>query len=219
MKQDFTSITVLLDCSGSMNHLATDTIGSFNTFVKEQKAFPGEVAFTLCRFNTQSDVVHDFKKLASVPDLTTEDYCPSGSTALLDAMGEAIESVGSKLSALPEEERPSKVLFLIITDGQENASRHFSATKIKEMVKHQEDVYSWNFVFMGANIDSLKEGTNIGLRGVNTMNYIPSAAGTKKLYSTMSKSTQTYRSSNIGGKVDFFNQDANVASPVDPKSK
>ena len=137
MKQDFTSINVIMDASGSMSHLTNDTIGSFNTFLAEQKVVPGEAVITLCRFNTESTLLHDFVKLASVPDLTERAYAPSGGTALLDAMGTTINSVGAKLAALPEDQRPSKVLFLVITDGHENSSYFFSAAQIKQMVTHQ----------------------------------------------------------------------------------
>lgn len=203
-KENFTSINVIIDASGSMAHLSHDTIGNFNTFLKEQKDFPGEAVFTLCTFNTDYRLPHDFVKIASVPNLDSKAYIPQGGTALLDAMGTTIDSVGRKLAALPEDERPSKVIFLIITDGHENSSHRYSAEQIKSMVEHQKDVYSWEFVFMGANIDAISTGTNLGISAHNTLNYAATAAGTHELYSTISSSMNNYRASN-SSRADFFN--------------
>lgn len=203
-KENFTSINVIVDASGSMSHLTHDTIGNFNTFLKEQKEFPGEAAFTLCTFNTDYRLAHDFVKIASVPNLDGITYRPEGGTALLDAMGTTIDSIGKKLAAMPEEERPSKVIFLIITDGHENSSRRYTAAQIKEKVEHQKDTYSWEFVFMGANIDAIAAGTNLGISMQNTMNYAATAAGTADLYKSISSNMSGYRGSN-SSRADFFN--------------
>lgn len=205
MKENFTSINVIIDASGSMHNLTNDTIGSFNSFLKEQKAVPSEAAFTLCTFNTNYNLVHDFAKLGAVPNLSPETYAPSGGTALLDAVGTTIDSVGKKLSAMPESERPSKVIFLIITDGQENSSREYSASTIKNMVEHQKNVYNWEFVFMGANIDAIAAGANLGVDVRNTMNYAATPIGTRNLYKSVSENMKSYRSA-TPAKVDFFNQ-------------
>jgi uncharacterized protein YegL len=204
-KKNFTSINVIVDASGSMAHLTHDTIGNFNTFLQEQKAFPGEAVFTLCTFNTDYQLPHDFVKIAGVPNLDSKTYMPQGGTALLDAVGTTIDSVGKKLSAMPENDRPSKVIFLIITDGHENASKRYSAEQVKSMVEHQKDVYNWEFVFMGANIDAIAAGTNLGISMQNTLNYAPTAAGTHQLYRSISDNMSTYRSSN-SSRADFFNQ-------------
>lgn len=211
-KENFTSINVIIDQSGSMGHLQADTIGSFNTFVKEQKAEPGEVAFTLCTFNTDYRLVHDFVKLGSVPDLDEKTYRPNGGTALLDAMGTTINSVGARLAAMPEDERPSKVLFLVITDGQENSSRTFSKTQIKDMVEHQRGKYQWEFVFMGANIDAIAEGASLGISMQNSLNYDATVGGTHKLYESVSRSVSSYRGG-ASKQVDFFNQQG-TTTPV-----
>lgn len=208
-KENFTSINVIIDASGSMSHLAHDTIGNFNTFLKDQKAFPGEAAFTLCTFNTDYHLVHDFVKIASVSDLDGLSYVPRGGTALLDAMGTTMQSVGQKLAALPEEERPSKVIFLVITDGHENSSHRFSPEQIKEMVEHQKDVYSWEFVFMGANIDAIATGAGLGISINNTLNYAPTSAGTQDLYRSISENMTAYRSSD-SSRASFFDQTSNV---------
>jgi uncharacterized protein YegL len=204
-KENFTSINVIVDASGSMAGLTTDTIGNFNTFLKEQKEYPGEAVFTLCTFNTDYRLPHDFVKIASVPNLSNKTYNPQGGTALLDAMGTTIESVGRKLAAMPEDERPSKVIFLIITDGHENSSKRFTAEQIKSMVEHQKDVYSWEFVFMGANIDAIGTGTSLGISAMNSLNYSADSVGTHQLYKSISENMSTYRGS-TSSRADFFNQ-------------
>lgn len=204
-KENFTSINVIIDRSGSMSHLASDTIGSFNTFLADQKIVPGEAAFTLCTFNTDYSLVHDFIKLATVPDLNEVTYRPSGGTSLLDALGTTINSVGQKLAAMAEDDRPSKVIFLVITDGQENSSRLFDRAQIRSMVEHQQSAYNWEFVFMGANVDSFSEGTSLGIAGRNSVNYEATRGGTAKLYGAVSDSLRTYRISE-NSQVDFFNQ-------------
>lgn len=204
MKENFTSITVILDKSGSMWHLASDTIGGFNQFLKEQKETPGEAILTLCTFDTDYHLIHECKALNDVPNLDDKTYVPNGGTALLDALGSTIDSVGKQLSSMKEEERPSKVVFLIITDGQENSSKHYTADKVREMVSHQQEKYNWSFVFMGANIDAFSEGTAIGISLNNTMNYSATQDGTRYLYNNVSHSLKNYRSSKSVDSNDFF---------------
>jgi Mg-chelatase subunit ChlD len=205
-KENFTSINIIIDSSGSMSNLRMDTIGSFNSFLKDQKAFPGEVIFTLCTFSDDYRLVYDFENIHNVPDLSVDSYCPGGNTALLDAIGTTIDEVGRKLAAMPETERPSKVLFLIITDGQENASHRYAADQIKSMVEHQRSVYSWEFVFMGANIDAITSAVNLGISYQNSLNYSATKDGTHQLYATLSESTKRYRSSKSSVSQNFFNQ-------------
>ena len=214
-KENFTSINVIVDASGSMAGLTHDTIGNFNTFLKEQKEFPGEAVFTLCTFNTDYRLPHDFVKIASVPDLSSKTYVPQGGTALLDAMGTTIESVGRKLAGMPEDERPSKVIFLIITDGHENSSRRFTAEQVKAMVEHQKNVYSWEFVFMGANIDAIGTGTSLGIDARNSLNYSADSVGTRQLYKSISENMSSYRGSN-SSRADFFNQTQQGVGSVTP---
>lgn len=202
-KANFTSINVIIDESGSMGGLTTDTIGGFNQFLSEQKVVPGDAVLTLCTFNDDYRLVHEFSPLTGIPDLDGKTYRPGGSTALLDAMGTTINSVGSKLAGMPEDERPSKVIFLIITDGQENASKRFTRAQVKSMVEHQKDVYSWEFVFMGANIDSIAEGTALGITMQNTMDYDATPAGTRGLYQDVSKNLSSYRASR-SSRANFF---------------
>lgn len=211
-RENFTSVNVIIDRSGSMEGLTHDTIGGFNTFVSDQKNVPGDVSFTLCLFNTDYNVVHDSVPLASVPNLTAETYRANGYTALYDALGATIHNVGVKLAALPEEERPSKVIFLVITDGEDNRSKEYTLEQVRSMVTHQREKYSWEFVFMGANIDAIKAGTSLGVAAVNSVSYSASSIGTRRLYGAVSQSLGSYRVSS-NQQVDFFNQDG--ADPVD----
>jgi hypothetical protein len=216
-KPNFTSINVLIDRSGSMQHLTNDTIGGFNSFLQEQKEVPGEAILSLCLFDTSSQTIHDCLPLALVPDLDKATYRPGGGTALLDALGAVINSTGARLAAMNEEDRPSKVIFLLITDGQENSSTEFAIERIKDMVTHQREVYSWEFVFMGANIDSISAGTSLGISVANSLNYTASSVGTKGLYANVSASLRSYRSGN-SSQVDFFNQPpvvVDIQPPVD----
>lgn len=215
-KPNFTSINVLLDRSGSMKSLVKDTIGGFNQFLEDQKATPGEAMFSLGLFDDKFDSVYDAVPLDQVQPLTDKVYFARGYTSLLDAVGTSINALGVKLAAMPEEERPSKVIFLIVTDGKENSSKEFAIEQIKEMASHQRDVYSWEFVFMGANIDSFDTGTSLGFAGANTLNYTASPAGTRRLYKDVSKGLRSYRISAQSSKVNFFDQDSDQKVDADP---
>ena len=192
MKENFTSINVVIDKSGSMGHLVSDTIGGFNKFLADQKAAPGTASFCRCLFSGENEIVQ-FNDINEVQELNEETYITGGGTALLDALGKTINQVGERLAALPEEERPSKVIVVVITDGQENSSTKFSKNQIKEMISHQEEKYNWSFVFMGANMDSVGEGATIGVRNANAVNYSASGMGTAKLYGTLSNSLRRVR--------------------------
>lgn len=206
-KENFTSINVIIDQSGSMAPLSKDTIGGFNKFLAEQKDVPGDAELTLCLFSTDYRLVHDCVKLSNVPELNEQTYRPGGGTALLDAVGATIDNVGKKLANTSEEERPSKIIFLIITDGDENSSKvYHELDRVKNMVSHQRDKYKWEFVFMGANIDAVSAGTSLGVSAQNSVNYIASAAGTASLYKGVSKSMTRYRSAPESKfKVDLDN--------------
>jgi uncharacterized protein YegL len=215
-KENFTAIAVIIDASSSMRDLTGDTIGSFNQFLEEQQAVPGEAALTLCTFNTDYRLVHDFIPLASVGKLNKEVYSCNGMTALLDAMGTTIDALGQKLAAMSEQDRPSKVIVLVITDGEENQSHRFTLDQIKEKVTHQREVYSWEFVFMGANIDAIGAGTSLGISAANSLQYDATSVGTRSLYSSVSANMSSYRLASNGPQVDFFNQQpVDVAAAVD----
>jgi len=157
-----TSILCILDRSGSMSSIKDDAIGGFNEFIKKQKEEPGEANVTTILFDDQYEVLYKNKNLQDVPVLTEEEFFPRGTTALYDSMGKGMSVLGEELSKLKEEERPGTVIVVVTTDGYENASTEYSRAQIQEMIKTQKDVYSWKFMFLCANEDTLKDGIDLG---------------------------------------------------------
>ena len=155
MRENSTEMVFVLDRSGSMSGLAADTIGGFNELIEKQKKIEGDAYVTTVLFDHEYEVLHDHVALGEVAPLTDKEYFARGSTALLDAVGRTIDSVGARLAAAPEEERPEHVVFVITTDGRENSSREYTAKQVREMVEHQQQKYSWQFVFLGANMDAV----------------------------------------------------------------
>jgi len=156
--KDATHIAVLLDRSGSMEAVKDETISGFNYFLKEQKAAGDNASFTLVQFDSQStDVVHEARPVRDVPNLNGDTYQPRGSTPLLDALGETINSTGRTLAAIPDPNRPDKVVFVVITDGEENASHKFTKSQVKEMIGHQTEKYNWQFIYLGANQETAEQ--------------------------------------------------------------
>jgi hypothetical protein len=213
---NLTEIVAILDRSGSMHSLKSDTIGGFNNFIAEQKKTAGKAILTRVQFDNQYQVDFEGKDINEVEDLNDKTYVPRGSTALLDAVGRTINVVGARLSSLPEEKRPGQVIFLIITDGHENASREFSASKVKEMVKHQSDVYKWSFVFLGGgDIDSQKEqGASIGISSNNVYGYSATSVGTRALYNNISKGVSRRRADL---SLSLNSPDASLLTPEESK--
>lgn len=187
-----TEIVVVMDKSGSMFAIQDDARGGFNSFLKEQQAVPGEAHLTLVLFNTTIDQ-KPRKPLLAVEPLTDKTYRPDGCTALLDALGHSINELGKQLSNLPEEERSDKVIFVVITDGQENSSLEFGNAKIKEMIEHQETKYSWQFVFLGANQDSFCEAAQFGIKRNKVSNYKADSKGMKGAFRGASYVVEQYR--------------------------
>lgn len=190
VNSNFTHIAVVLDRSGSMISVKSDMEGGFNTFIEEQKKVDGRCTLSLYQFDDRYEIVYKSKELKDVPALVLE---PRNMTALLDAVGKTINDVGAELAALKEEERPGKVVLVIITDGLENASKEFKRDRIGEMVKHQEEKYAWQIVFLGANFDAYTEGANLGFSAGNCMTYAANAVGTRCCYSSVSAKLADYR--------------------------
>jgi hypothetical protein len=163
MKEGYTHISLVLDRSGSMQTMRDDAIGGFNAFLADQQAFPGEATFTFAQFNDSYELIYPFANLQEVEPLTRETFVPSGTTALLDAIGKCMNETGKHLAAMPESARPEKVIFTILTDGQENSSREFSLGQIKGMITHQQEVYNWVFIFLAANQDAFSSATRLGV--------------------------------------------------------
>jgi hypothetical protein len=163
MKKDLCEIVIILDESGSMGSCKTDTIGGVNLFLDNQKRIRGEARVTLVKFSDYYKIINDSVPLAEIIYLDENNYTPSNTTALLDAVGRTINSIGKRLADTPEVERPESVIFAIITDGYENASTEFSRSQVFSMVSHQRNKYSWRFIFLGADIDAWGEEIGINL--------------------------------------------------------
>lgn len=168
MRSDLTDITVVLDRSGSMERIKSDMEPALNKLVKDQKGGPGEAVFTLYQFDDVIELVHEAVPIAAVGRLVLK---PRASTALFDAMGQAITEVGLRLLAMPEAERPEKVVFVIITDGLNNASRRYSRDVVFAMVGDQRQKYNWQFLFLGANQDAIGAAADLNIPMANAMNY------------------------------------------------
>ena len=162
MRNDLTEIVLVVDESTSMGNLKHETIGNINKFIEEQQKVEGEANFTLVFFHSAYKVIYDAVNIKDVKPLTTE-YSPQGWTALLDALGNTINKVGNRLKLINESERASKVIFAILTDGEENTSKEFNHKKIKEMIEHQQTKYSWQFIFMAENINAKATSMSYGI--------------------------------------------------------
>ncbi len=168
MQNNDTDITVVLDRSGSMSNIRVDMEGGFSEFLKEQKALPGKCTISLNQFDTQFETVYTGLDINDAPELR---IAPRDWTALYDAIGKTINTLGDRLSKMPEASRPGKVIVVIVTDGGENASKEFSSQAVQKMIKHQESKYGWNFIYMGANQDAYGVAASIGVHRSKSSNY------------------------------------------------
>lgn len=193
MKENLTELVFILDRSGSMSGLETDTIGGFNSMLEKQKKESGEAFVTTVLFDDKYEVLHDRYDIKGVNLLTEKEYYVRGSTALLDAIGITINNIGKALSDTKEEDRPGKVLFVIITDGMENSSREFSYEKVKKMVEHQKSKYAWDFIFLGANIDAIKTANSFGISADMATNFVSDSVGTQLNYKIVSEVVSSFR--------------------------
>ena len=188
-------IVCILDRSGSMANLAEDTIGGYNSFLAKQKENPGTAEVTTVLFDNQYEVIADGVNLTEIADLTPETYYARGTTALLDAVGMTINSLLGKMEKekiCPEKRR---VLFMIMTDGLENASREYNKATVKSLIEATTENYHWNYIFMGANIDSAQEASSIGIKKQHAVNYAPDSEGIAKTFNKMSEAADEVRSS------------------------
>ena len=194
MKQNLTELVFILDRRGSMAGLEDDTIGGFNAMIEKQKAEPGEAYVSTVLFDNYSEVIHDRVALSAVPKLTEKEYYVRGCTALLDAVGGAIHHIGNVHKYAREEDRPEKTLFVITTDGMENASRKYSYDRLKAMIERQKERYGWEFLFLGANIDAAKEASRFGIDPDRAANYHADGVGTGVIYEAVSETVCKFRS-------------------------
>lgn len=176
-----------------MGSIANDAIGGFNTFLKEQKKITGKANITVVLFDHEYLLLHDNVNIKDVPELNNETYVPRGMTALNDAIGRTLSTVGERLKNTNEKDRPSNVIVAILTDGYENNSKEFQANKIKEMIKHQEKKYAWNFIYLAANQDAFEIGLTYGFNKNNSLNFCGSEIGTRHAYANLSNYVGTVR--------------------------
>ena len=194
MRRNLTEIVFILDRSGSMAGLEEDTIGGFNAMIEKQKREPGEAYVSTVLFDNTCDVIHDRVAIRKVAPMTRKEYYVRGCTALLDAVGGAIRHIGNVHKYAREEDRPEKTIFVITTDGMENASRRYSYEKVKSMITHQKEKYGWEFLFLGANIDAAAVAGRFGIGEDRAVNYHNDSIGTALNYEVVSDAIRTVRS-------------------------
>ena len=187
MKKGLTEIVFILDRSGSMSGLEADTIGGYNSMLDKQKKEEGDALISTVLFDDQTEILHDRKNLEKVEWITDKEYYVRGCTALLDAVGGAIHHISHIQKEMPEEEKPEKTLFIISTDGMENASKKYSYEKVKKMVEKKKKKSHWEFVFLGANIDAVEVAGRFGVAANRAVRYECDSAGTALNFNVMSK--------------------------------
>lgn len=184
---NITEIVYILDRSGSMSGLEEDTIGGFNSMIDKQKETKEKALVSTILFDSKTTVLHDRLAIDKVNKMTSKEYYVGGCTALLDAIGGSIKHIGNIHKYARKEDVPTKTIFVITTDGMENASRNYSYEEIHKMIKRQKEKYGWEFIFIGANIDSEKEAERFGIDKGRTVNYMHDSIGTANLYEGVSK--------------------------------
>ena len=200
-----TEIIFVIDASGSMAHLVGDTIGGFNGFIESQKTLDGKATLTTVLFDSSWSILHNGVDLKEVKPMTTKDYVPGGMTAMLDAIGETINRVQDRHDELGDE-KPEEVLFVITTDGEENSSHKFTKSQIEKMIKHQTNGHGWKFMFLGANMDAVKEASNIGITSNYATNYTYNSRGVSDVYTTLSKSVCSLRTDGLDDNFNLANE-------------
>ncbi|MGM9658461.1 MAG: VWA domain-containing protein [Eubacteriales bacterium] len=193
MKNNTTELVFILDRSGSMSGLESDTVGGFNSMIENQKKQSGECYVSTVLFNDESTVLHDRVKLSDVPKMTGNDYVPGGCTALIDAVGDAIKHIANIHKYARPEDVPVNTMFVITTDGQENASRRYDAYKVKKMIERQKEKYGWEFLFVGANIDAVETAARYGIGKNRAVNYKADGKGTHILYKSVEEAVSYVR--------------------------
>ena len=188
-----TELVFILDRSGSMAGLEADTIGGFNSMIAKQRLTPGEALVSTVLFDHETQVIHDRVPLERVKDLTREDYYVRGCTALLDAVGGAIHHIGNVHKYARKEDVPEKTLFIITTDGMENASKRYDYRKVKEMIERQKSKYGWEFLFLGANIDVAREAARFGIGSDKAVTYCSDSMGTQLNYEVIADAVADFR--------------------------
>ena len=193
MKNNITELVFILDRSGSMSGLEADTIGGFNSLIEKQRGQDGECCVSTVLFDNDSQVLHDRVRLADVKPMTDRDYTVRGCTALLDAIGGAIRHIAHIHKYARPEDVPAHTVFVITTDGMENASRHYDAERVKRMIEHEKEKYGWEFLFLAANIDAVSTARRFGIGADRAVNYHADRQGTEIIYDTVAEAVCSVR--------------------------
>ena len=200
MKKNLTEIVFILDRSGSMSGLESDTIGGFNSMIEKQRKEEGEALISTVLFDGVSEVLHDRVPLEKVEKMTDKDYFVRGCTALLDAIGGAVHHISNVHKYAREEDVPEHTMFIITTDGMENASREYTSDKVKKLIEEKKEK-GWEFIFLGANIDAIETAKHFGIAEDRAVNYHSDAAGTALNFAVMSEAISTVRKSKLLGRA------------------
>ena len=214
MKKGLTEIVFILDRSGSMAGLEADTIGGYNSMLAKQKKEKGEAIISTVLFDDRTEILHDRKNIQNVERITDEEYYVRGGTALLDAVGGAIHHISRIQKEMPEEERPEKTLFIITTDGLENASRWYSYEKVKRMVEKKKKRNHWEFVFLGANIDAVEVAGRFGVAANRAVRYECDSVGTALNFTVMSKMVSCARASSSAEDMEEAFDNDDMLAPI-----
>lgn len=193
MKKNLTELVFILDKSGSMSGLEKDTIGGYNSMLEQQRKVDGECVITTVLFDNCYELLHDRIDIRAVTPISEREYFVGGSTALLDAIGKTIHKIGTAQKNTAEDYRAEKVMFVIITDGEENSSRQYSSMQVKKMIQRQKERYGWEFIFLGANIDAVETAGRFGIDADRAVDYVPDSEGTELNFRMMSETVATFR--------------------------
>ena len=214
MRKDLTELVFIIDRSGSMSGLEADTIGGFNGLVEKQKKEAGDAYVSVVLFDDQTEVLYDRVDIQKVEPMNDKQYYVRGCTALLDAVGGAIHHIKNVHRYAREEDVPEKTLFVITTDGMENASRRYSFDKIRRMIEHEKEKHHWECLFLGANIDAIQVAGRFGIKASRAVNYENDGFGTRLNYEVMSKAVSRARMSASAAEMESVFDDAELLAPI-----
>ncbi len=193
MKKGLTELVLILDKSGSMSGLEADTIGGYNSMLKKQQAIEGECRITTVLFDNNYELLHDRIDIKAVSAITHKEYQVGGTTALIDAIGRTIHKIGNAQKHTADDYRAEKVIFVIITDGEENSSHEYTAEKVKAQIERQKTKYGWEFIFLGANIDSVQTAGRFGISADRAIDYLADSEGTELNFKVMASAVASFR--------------------------